>query len=89
MIVAERKPLEEILESIKNYNKILILGCRGCVTVCSVGGEKEVSKLAEEIKLAREKEGKGIEILEKTLIRQCEVKYLEPCLLYTSPSPRD
>jgi len=78
MIVAERKSLEEILESIKKYNKILILGCRGCVNVCSVGGEKEVSKLAEEIKLAREEEGRPIEILEKTLIRQCEVKYLEP-----------
>ncbi len=78
MIIAEKKPLEEILESVREYSKILVLGCRGCVTICSVGGKKEVSKLAEEIKVAKEKEGKPVDILEKTLIRQCEPKYLKP-----------
>ena len=39
MIVAERKPFEEIRESIRDYKKVLILGCGTCVTVCMAGGE--------------------------------------------------
>lgn len=40
MIVANRKPIEEIAEEIKDYNRILILGCNECVTVCEAGGKK-------------------------------------------------
>ena len=57
MIVANRKPFEEIMEMIKPYTKILLLGCNECVTVCAVGGAKEVAVLASEIRLARGKEG--------------------------------
>lgn len=39
MIVAERKPIEEILKVVNSHGKVLILGCRGCVTVCSAGGK--------------------------------------------------
>ena len=55
MIVANRKPFEEIMEMLKPYTKILLLGCNECVTVCSVGGAKEVEVLASEIRLARRK----------------------------------
>jgi len=37
MIVADRKPIEEIIEEVKDYEKILILGCNECVTVCEAG----------------------------------------------------
>jgi hypothetical protein len=30
MIIAERKPLEEIKEMVKGYKKILNIGCGGC-----------------------------------------------------------
>jgi len=39
MIVAERKPMAEIIEMVKDCSKVLVLACRGCVTVCSAGGE--------------------------------------------------
>ena len=42
MIVADRKSLQEILAMVENNKKILIIGCKGCVTVCNVGGLKEV-----------------------------------------------
>ncbi len=77
MIVADRKPMPEILEMIKNYKKIMLVGCRGCVTVCNVGGTKEVEILASAIKIARKKEGNPIEIDEKTLERQCDPEYVE------------
>lgn len=78
MIIAEQKPLESILEMIENTNKIVLAGCRGCVTVCSAGGEKEVGILASALRLAREKAGKPLEIREITLERQCDPEYLEP-----------
>ena len=38
MIVAELKPIEEILSSIENSERVLLVGCGGCVSVCSSGG---------------------------------------------------
>jgi len=78
MIIAERRPIPEILENIAGYDKVLILGCRGCVAICSAGGDREVAILAEAIRLAREKQGRPIEVLEATFIRQCDPEYLEP-----------
>ena len=43
MIVANRKPFEEIIAMLKPYSKILLLGCNECVTVCATGGSKEVA----------------------------------------------
>jgi len=77
MIIAERRPFPEILENIAPYSRVLVLGCRGCVAVCSAGGDREVAILAEAIRLAREREGKPIEVIERTFIRQCDPEYLE------------
>ncbi|MGD8982857.1 MAG: methylenetetrahydrofolate reductase C-terminal domain-containing protein [Desulfobacteraceae bacterium] len=77
MIVADRKPIKELLDMIKDCNKILILGCKGCVTVCNVGGTKEVGILASILKIARNKEGKSLEVVEETLERQCDPEYIQ------------
>lgn len=76
MIVADRKPLEEILEMIRDKEKVLLLGCKGCVTVCNVGGAKEVGILASILRIARKKEGRPFEITERTLERQCDPEYV-------------
>ncbi len=77
MIVADRKPLEEILKSIKDYKKIMLMGCGGCVTVCFSGGTKAAELLASQIKMARKKEGNNIEIVECTPERQCEYEFID------------
>jgi len=77
MIVAERKPLDEIIEFVKDCKKILIVGCNECVTVCYAGGKKEVEILASALKMAFMKQGKDLEVTEVTLERQCDHEYLE------------
>jgi ferredoxin len=77
MIVADRKSLNEILDMVKNYNKILVVGCKGCVTVCNVGGLKEVQVLAASLKIGRKKEERPLEVDEKILERQCDPEYIE------------
>src|SRR4030065_860561 len=77
MIVANRKSLDEILQMIKPYKKVLLLGCNECVTVCAVGGEREVGVLASELRLFRAKDGKEIEVREHTLERQCDPEYID------------
>jgi len=76
MIVADRKSLEEILEMIKPHANILIVGCKGCVTVCNVGGLKEVEILASSLNLARKKEGEEINIDTTIIERQCDNEYV-------------
>jgi len=77
MIVAEKKPIEEIIEGIKEYKKILIAGCNECVTVCEAGGKKEVAVLASALRMYFMNEGKEVQIDEVTLERQCDHEYLE------------
>jgi hypothetical protein len=77
MIVAKRKPFEEIKEMVKPYKKVLTVGCGTCVAVCLAGGEKEVAVLNAELEMARRLEGDPIELGETTLERQCDREYLE------------
>jgi ferredoxin len=78
MIIAERKPFEEVVETIQDYKKILVLGCGTCVAVCMAGGEKEVGILASQLRMALQKAGKEVEVGEATIQRQCDREYIEP-----------
>ncbi len=77
MITAERKPLEELIEYIKPFKRILLLGCNECVTVCAAGGRKEVGLLASGLQMSMLKNGINIEIRQHTLERQCDPEYVE------------
>jgi hypothetical protein len=76
MIVAERKPVQELLAMVALHNKILMVGCKGCVTVCNAGGKKEVAILSAALRLARRKQGNPLTIDEMTLDRQCEPEFI-------------
>jgi ferredoxin len=77
MITAERKPIEEIIEYVSSYRRILLVGCNECVTVCAAGGRKEVGLLSSALQMAFAKEGKTLEVKEITLERQCDPEYVE------------
>ncbi|MDY6792725.1 MAG: methylenetetrahydrofolate reductase C-terminal domain-containing protein [Thermodesulfobacteriota bacterium] len=77
MIVADKKPIEEIIEEIKDKEKILILGCNECVTVCEAGGKKEVGVLSSALRMYFLNQGREVRIDERTLERQCDHEYLE------------
>jgi len=77
MIVAKRKPFEEIKEMLKAYKKVLNVGCGTCVSVCLAGGEKEVKVLNSELVMARKLEDNPIEMGAVSVERQCDREYLE------------
>jgi ferredoxin len=77
MIVADKKPIEEIIESVKDHQSILVLGCNECVTVCEAGGKKEVGVLASALRMHFLQQGQDVNIGEHTLERQCDHEYLE------------
>jgi ferredoxin len=80
MIVADSKPLAEVFGFIRGCPKVLVLGCGECVTVCQVGGEKDVAVLAQALRLKARTEGKEIEFAENTVQRQCEPEFVDPIL---------
>jgi ferredoxin len=77
MIVAKNKPIEEIIEEVKDFEKLLIAGCNECVTVCESGGKKEVAVLASALRMYFMNQGNDMKIDEVTLERQCDHEYLE------------
>jgi hypothetical protein len=64
MIVTEEKPLEEILESLAPYRKILVVGCQGCFQ--PPRGMKEAEGYLRKL----EAEGKVVRAA--TVARQCD-----------------
>ncbi len=77
MIIAEQKSLEEIKTLIGNSEKVLVLGCGTCVTVCFAGGEREAAIMASSLRMATKLEGKNKAITDITVQRQCEWEYLD------------
>jgi hypothetical protein len=56
MIASTKKPMEEILEMLKDAKTVFVMGCGDCATQCQTGGEVEV----EEMKQALETAGKVV-----------------------------
>jgi len=77
MIIAEWKPLPELVEKLKGHKRALIVGCATCVAECAAGGEHEVETLAPLLRMAMQKEGHDLTVLTKTLERQCEWEFVE------------
>ena len=74
MIVAERKPFDEIKNMVSGHKRVLIVGCGTCVAVCLAGGSKEVETLSAELNLAFGKDKIAFE--SDTIERQCDMEFL-------------
>lgn len=77
MIVADRKKIPEIRDLVKNHNRVLLVGCGTCVTVCLAGGEREVGILGSALRMALRLEGRDVVVDECTIERQCEDAFID------------
>jgi ferredoxin len=77
MIIANQKPIPEVRQLISRFNKLLVVGCQECVTVCFAGGAKEVSVMSAALRMAERVDGNEKEFVEFTSVRQCEPEYVK------------
>ena len=77
MIVAEQKHLEELKTLIGSAQKVLVVGCGTCVTVCFAGGAREAAIVAASLRMATKLDGNGRQVSDVTVQRQCEWEYLD------------
>ena len=77
MIVAERKPLDELLASLEGAREILVAGCGSCVAVCMAGGQQETVMAASELRLALELRGTPATVTAATAQRQCDDEFID------------
>jgi len=77
MIVGEHKPIQEIIESVKEYKNVLVLGCQTCVAVSLTGGDRAARTLTKALAHVF-KENENIHIFESNMLeRQCERDWLD------------
>jgi len=77
MIVAERKPFDEIVDAVSNFKRVLVVGCGTCVAVCLTGGEKEAGILAAELEIASQIADRDQTFAIACVERQCDREFLD------------
>jgi hypothetical protein len=70
MIVTTQKPLDEILDSISPYHKVLIAGCDGCTQ--PPRGLREAKVLSQLLELAGKLGGKDFQFKVTSVVKQCD-----------------
>lgn len=78
MIVAEQKSLDELKSLVGSAQKVLVVGCGTCVTVCFAGGAREAAIAAASLRMSSKLEGNAKHVSDVTVQRQCEWEYLDP-----------
>lgn len=77
MIIGEQKSLDEIKGLLSDAEKVLVVGCGTCVTVCFAGGEREADVLASMLRMSTRLDGGSRDVADVTVQRQCEWEYLD------------
>jgi ferredoxin len=80
MIIADPKPFGQVKGYLENFEKILIVGCGTCTTVCLAGGEAEAQILASGLRIAFGRDGRSKTILEDCVQRQCDEEFILPVI---------
>lgn len=78
MIVADRKNIREIRDMVQKHDRVLLVGCGTCVTVCLAGGEREVGILGSAVRMSLKLAGRGNVVVDEcTIERQCEDAFID------------
>jgi hypothetical protein len=77
MIKVKQKSLKEIMEAVHSYDRVLVVGCGGCASVCLGGGQHEVDRLTTELNLFFKTELRRGQAAGFTIERQCNPLFLE------------
>lgn len=77
MIVASRKNVRELKELLAPYNRIAVLGCGTCVTVCLAGGEREAGMMASALRMTFRLDGVEKDVRDLTIERQCDDAFID------------
>jgi len=77
MITGEQKSLEEIQSLLGDAEKVLVVGCGTCVTVCFAGGSREAQILSSSLRMASKLQDHAQDVTDVTVQRQCEWEYLD------------
>ena len=80
MIVAEQKTLDEVKALVGEAEKVLVVGCGTCVTVCFAGGAREAAITATSLRMSSKLNGESKDVTDVTVQRQCEWEYLDQIL---------
>jgi ferredoxin len=80
MIVGSQKPIDEIWNMVKDFNRVLVFACNTCVAICHAGGEKEAETIATLLRMRASQEGKGMEVNFMSIMRHCEPEYFDPVM---------
>jgi hypothetical protein len=77
MIIADKRPMDKVLEMLDGHSQVLVVGCRSCTAICLAGGEKEASLLREALLLHAQEKDLHRSVDEQTLERACEKEFVE------------
>ncbi|MGD8561326.1 MAG: methylenetetrahydrofolate reductase C-terminal domain-containing protein [Desulfarculaceae bacterium] len=77
MIVAERKPFDEIDQAVQGFRRVLVVGCGTCVAVCLTGGEKEAGILAAQLDISSRLKERDQVFTTACVERQCDREFLD------------
>jgi len=53
--ITEQKPLEEIMQSLEKCQRVYLIGCGTCATMCHTGGKSEVIEMKDKLEAAGKK----------------------------------
>lgn len=47
MIITKKRALEDILQNIREYRRIFLIGCGECAALCGTGGQQQIDEMKE------------------------------------------
>ncbi len=56
MIITKKRDVKKLMENLKNYKSLFLIGCSECASLCGTGGDPELASMKE----ALEAEGKTV-----------------------------